>query len=362
MQVRHTTGSESSSLPTPKARDAQAEGYEAGLRRSQPQVGTIVKGLVEGDKRVTEDGLFRTPSVTDSTGGARSEKQASERGQMVKTADQVVQLAFENGLKVSPAVEASLLPTPVVNDMGAGKSVEKWDEWTAEVKAKHNNGNGHGASLNIEMLRLLPTPQTMDSLPARTPEKIAESKLQTPAGYSNLRESVVNDLLPTTRSSMGNASQPEVDAGDPKKRIENTVLLLPTPTAVDNNTVAKSELDNDDPKHRLKVTSQVLARDAIGWGKFEPAIRRWEQTINRPAPAPTKPDGKDGAHRLSSKFTEWMMGLPDGWITDCGLTRNEELKACGNGVVPQQAELALRLLLDDLDLWGKIEAGQRDER
>jgi DNA (cytosine-5)-methyltransferase 1 len=41
-----------------------------------------------------------------------------------------------------------------------------------------------------------------------------------------------------------------------------------------------------------------------------------------------------------------MMGLPDGWITDCGLTRNEELKACGNGVVPQQAELAIRLLLD----------------
>jgi hypothetical protein len=33
---------------------------------------------------------------------------------MVKTADQVVQLAFENGLKVSPAVEASLLPTPAV--------------------------------------------------------------------------------------------------------------------------------------------------------------------------------------------------------------------------------------------------------
>jgi hypothetical protein len=40
-----------------------------------------------------------------------------------------------------------------------------------------------------------------------------------------------------------------------------------------------------------------------------------------------------------------MMGLPDGWVTDVGLTRTEELKACGNGVVPQQAEYALRLLL-----------------
>jgi DNA (cytosine-5)-methyltransferase 1 len=40
-----------------------------------------------------------------------------------------------------------------------------------------------------------------------------------------------------------------------------------------------------------------------------------------------------------------MMGLPDGWITDCGLSGNEELKACGNGVVPQQAELALNAVI-----------------
>jgi DNA (cytosine-5)-methyltransferase 1 len=80
------------------------------------------------------------------------------------------------------------------------------------------------------------------------------------------------------------------------------------------------------------------------WGKFKPAIRRWEAVIGRPAPEPTKPDGREGNHRLSSKFTEWMMGLPEGWITDIGLKRNDELKACGNGVVPQQAELALSLL------------------
>ena len=90
------------------------------------------------------------------------------------------------------------------------------------------------------------------------------------------------------------------------------------------------------------------------WGKFEPAIRRWEEMLGQPAPLPTKPDGKDGAHRLSSAFTEWMMGLPAGWITDVGLSRNDELKACGNGVVPQQAALALRVLLDGV----KLEAGQ----
>jgi DNA (cytosine-5)-methyltransferase 1 len=41
-----------------------------------------------------------------------------------------------------------------------------------------------------------------------------------------------------------------------------------------------------------------------------------------------------------------MMGVPDGWITDVpGITRNEALKACGNGVVPQQAEAAIRTAL-----------------
>lgn len=42
------------------------------------------------------------------------------------------------------------------------------------------------------------------------------------------------------------------------------------------------------------------------------------------------------------------MGLPGGWVTDVpGLGRNEQLKALGNGVVPQQAAHALRLLLPD---------------
>jgi hypothetical protein len=44
-----------------------------------------------------------------------------------------------------------------------------------------------------------------------------------------------------------------------------------------------------------------------------------------------------------------MMGLPDGWVTAVpGLSRAEQIKALGNGVVPQQAAEALRLLLPDV--------------
>ncbi|MET8728728.1 hypothetical protein ABZV81_16375 [Streptomyces parvus] len=41
------------------------------------------------------------------------------------------------------------------------------------------------------------------------------------------------------------------------------------------------------------------------------------------------------------------MGLPAGHVTAVpGLSRTAQLKALGNGVVPQQATAALRLLLD----------------
>jgi hypothetical protein len=115
-----------------------------------------------------------------------------------------------------------------------------------------------------------------------------------------------------------------------------------------NGATAK-EVAAGNPKFRLEAVTN--------WGKFEPAIRRWEETLGRPAPEPTEPDGKDGAHRLSARFTEWMMGVPAGWIVDCGLTRNESLKAAGNGVVPQQAELALRVLLEGVDLETKRGGG-----
>lgn len=39
-----------------------------------------------------------------------------------------------------------------------------------------------------------------------------------------------------------------------------------------------------------------------------------------------------------------MMGLPTGHVTGHGLTPAAELKMLGNGVCPQQAELALRML------------------
>ena len=48
--------------------------------------------------------------------------------------------------------------------------------------------------------------------------------------------------------------------------------------------------------------------------------------------------------KLSAKFVEYMMGLPEGWVTDLPISRNQQLMMLGNGVVPQQAYYALELL------------------
>lgn len=100
-------------------------------------------------------------------------------------------------------------------------------------------------------------------------------------------------------------------------------------------------------------TERERVRDSVGgsgsnveWGAYELAIRGWESVTGRVAPVPTLADGKNGQHRLSACFVEWMMGLEDGHVTapEIGLTRNEQLRALGNGVVPQQAALALLTL------------------
>ena len=56
------------------------------------------------------------------------------------------------------------------------------------------------------------------------------------------------------------------------------------------------------------------------------------------------PNPLDINNKLNAKFVEYMMGLPEGWVTDLDISRSQQLKLLGNGVVPQQAYYALELL------------------
>ncbi|MFI7563829.1 DNA cytosine methyltransferase [[Kitasatospora] papulosa] len=124
--------------------------------------------------------------------------------------------------------------------------------------------------------------------------------------------------------------------------------LLPTPAARDWKSGASNLMEeNSRPLNEFAVNYLAHRTNWIGTNgvDYGPTIRRWETVLSRPAPEPCEP-GERTAWRLSPRFTEWMMGLPVGHVTDVpGLTRNEQLHALGNGVVPQQAEAAVRLLL-----------------
>lgn len=121
--------------------------------------------------------------------------------------------------------------------------------------------------------------------------------------------------------------------------------IIGGPDAAERGRAVATDADGaglEGPK-RPKQEHAGPTQPRAAWGAYEPAVRRWEAVIGRSAPRPTEA-GRNG-ERLSPALVEWMMGLPVGWVTSVpGLARNAQLKALGNGVVPQQAALALRML------------------
>ena len=71
----------------------------------------------------------------------------------------------------------------------------------------------------------------------------------------------------------------------------------------------------------------------------------WHQSF-RHMPKPVYEDSS-GRRKTSSEFIEWMMGLPKGWVTEVpGITRKQSLMALGNGVVPNQARMAIKIMME----------------
>lgn len=110
--------------------------------------------------------------------------------------------------------------------------------------------------------------------------------------------------------------------------------LLPTPTTEPNT-------GNGHARN--------LSRESMRWGSYAAAIARHEAVLGRPAPPPTEPSPKTDKPRLSPLFVEFMMMLPEGWVTGVeGVSRNAQLKMLGNGCVPLQCITAYRHLLEGM--------------
>lgn len=133
-------------------------------------------------------------------------------------------------------------------------------------------------------------------------------------------------------------------------RERDRLTLLPTPKATDG---PKGGPGMRGSSGDLALPSAV---QPANFGEYTEAIRRHELTFGRPAPKPTQISTRNGKPQLSSRFVEWMMMLPEGWVCDVpGLVdsprrseRNAQLSLLGDGVVPAQGAAAFRFLLEHL--------------
>ena len=102
------------------------------------------------------------------------------------------------------------------------------------------------------------------------------------------------------------------------------------------------------------LTSSVEASDAgpasnstdsyARWGVYRVVMARWASRLASLAPDPIRGWSRNGYMRYNEDFAEWLMGLPHHYTKVADVTRRERMKMLGNGVVPQQAMLALELL------------------
>lgn len=112
--------------------------------------------------------------------------------------------------------------------------------------------------------------------------------------------------------------------------------LLPTPVSSDAN---RGPHWNTRTGATLPFAVVRAHRDNT-WDTYLPAIRNWEAVTSSEAPLAVEPN-KNGKPRITVEFVIWMMGWPEDWFAGTELARVSQLMILGNGVVPQQAQLAI---------------------
>lgn len=241
------------------------------------------------------------------------------------------------GTKPEPRV--ALLPTPcVVDRLATGEmTLEEWDESRRSQKERGVGSFGpRGDSLGAAILRVEEGSKRPDysTTKARRGGDGHVELLPTPTAVQG-RNETSGRSNPDSQHHAGTTLHDVVFKGE-----ISSDGLLSTPQARDSKGIPKDGYN-----------TACLPRDIVlcnvSWGKYEPAIRRWE-SLTVAAPRPTEP-GVSGKKRprLNAQFSEWLMGWPPGWVTDpdIGISRNDQLRIVGNGVCPQQAAAALRYLL-----------------
>lgn len=180
---------------------------------------------------------------------------------------------------------------------------------------------------------------------SKTYEKV-NHLLATPTAHDNkgacLLEKHHARLKQRNRTQMGNLQ-------------EDITHLMPTPNTLDYLSYREGEkrekaLRRGVEGGSLRASTGNLREEVhFNADLYLPAVYRWEKILGRKSPRWTI-IGDNGKPKLNPMFSEWLMGLPDGWVTspEIGLSYGRQLMILGNGVVPQQAEAALTNMLENL--------------
>lgn len=128
------------------------------------------------------------------------------------------------------------------------------------------------------------------------------------------------------------------DAGAPHRRTRLFIWGMDRQTGTKPPNTYSKRLQRQRKEYELEKRCE---QEETTWGDYGGSIQRWETILGRPAPIPAI------NWRINPMFVEWMMGLPEGHVTDIDISHNNQVKMLGNGVVPQQAELAIRILIKE---------------
>jgi hypothetical protein len=189
-----------------------------------------------------------------------------------------------------------------------------------------------------DQARRLPTPRASDT---GTAGRRAGAGFRPPLSQQVLPLADPETLLPTPRATDGTKGCPAQRGSQGDFMLPSAIIGLLTPPEEDGHLAALEDPHDSGPS--VPMTGEC----GVDWGTYSAAIHRWEHVLGRRAPCPTQL-GRHGRPVLSPAFVEHLMGLPPGWVTDLPLPRTAQLRALGNGVVPQQAIYAVSLLLADL--------------